>query len=154
MARMVIGFAVAYSNYSVHMAAMRGYRRTALHQYKAGKKQQGQHDVVEIPVVQSPVGPRAEPRADQRTRQRQQRQPETSFDEAAGDLHAECGAKHGAVEDRGAAPLILGPAPHARPQGRKRPRQAGESAKDAARKSDRGVRRPTAERNAIGVRMK
>ena len=65
-----------------------------------------------------------------------------SFDEAAGDLQAQRGAEHGAVEDlENAAPLILGPAAHARPQGRKRAGQTGKAAEDAAGKSDRGIGR-------------
>ena len=68
------------------------------------------------------------------------------FDEAAGDLQAQRGAEHGAVEDlEYAAPLILGPAADARPQGRKRAGQAGEAAKDAAGKSDGCVCQPAAE---------
>ena len=41
-----------------------------------GQKQQRQHDVVEIPVVQGVVGAHAETGADQRAGHRQQRQPE------------------------------------------------------------------------------
>ncbi len=73
------GLPPAYSqSHSVHMAAMRALSRcnTAPHQSKAREKQQGEHDVVEIPLAQSPIDPRAEPRADQRTRKRHQREPE------------------------------------------------------------------------------
>ena len=63
-----------------------------------------------------------------------------SFDETGGGLQDQRGAEHGAVEDlENAAALILGPAAHACPQGRKRARQAGKAAEDAAGKSDTGV---------------
>ena len=63
-----------------------------------------------------------------------------SFDETAGDLQDQRGAEHGAVEDlEDAAALILGPAAYAGPQGRKRARQPGEAAENAAGKSDAGI---------------
>jgi hypothetical protein len=93
------------------------------------------------------IGFCAEPGAGDGRRERQQCEPDhVQLDQAHARLQAKRGEQHGPVKSlEHAAPLVLAPAAHARPQGRKRAGQTGEAAEDSTGESNDRVRRPAAE---------
>ena len=110
-------------------------------QRDAGHEQQPQHDVAKIPVTERVIGARTEPRAADRRRCYQQSEPHRlARDQAGASLRDQRRSQDRPVEGlEDAAPLILAPAAHARPQNGNGTRQAREAAEHAAGKSDCGV---------------
>src|SRR5690349_7563919 len=114
----------------------------------AGQKQQAQHDVAKIPIVQRVIKFCAKPAADEGSGKSNEREVDhLALDQAAGCLKAQRREQYAGVEAlKDAAPLVLAPAPDACPQDRQRTGETGKAAKDATGKADRGIRDFAADR--------